>query len=366
VKIYLAQNVFEAALDRIRWLFDEFPNVVVNISGGKDSTVVLNLALQVAEEKGRLPLNVMFIDQEAEWQTVIDHIRVVMADSRIKPYWLQVPIKIFNATSTIEPWLYCWEEGKTWIREKESNSIHVNRYGTDRFVDMFEACGSVEFSGKTCRLAGVRTEESPGRMMGLTSYETYGGETWGTVENKKLGHFTFYPIYDWSYTDVWKAILDHNWPYCRIYDFMYQYGVPVRNMRVSNVHHETAVRTLFYLQEIEGETWSKITARIGGLSSAGHLQNGFFMPSELPFMFKDWWEYRDYLLDNLLPEGNERESLRRQIRNNDALYDDSAQLDLVKTEIQIILVNDYHGTKFSTFAAAHGMQLKNYGARRRA
>jgi predicted phosphoadenosine phosphosulfate sulfurtransferase len=365
MKIYLNQNVFDAALDRIRWLFDEFPNVVVNISGGKDSTVVLNLALMVAEEKGRLPLNVMFIDQEAEWQTVIEHIRIIMADPKIKPYWLQVPIRIFNATSNLEPWLHCWEEGKEWIREKELDSIHENRYGTDRFAEMFEAMRNVEFQGKTCSLAGVRTEESPGRMMGLTSYETYNGVTWGTVEDKKKEHFTFYPIYDWSYTDVWKAIFDHNWPYCKIYDYMYQYGVPVRNMRVSNVHHETAVTTLFYLQEIEGDTWDRITSRISGLSSAGHLQKNFYIPRELPFMFKDWWEYRDHLLENMITDVTLREKLRKQFLQNDNRYTEEAQDDLVKTEISCILVNDYHETKLSTFAASHGRMLKGYGKRDR-
>src|SRR5690554_6917043 len=98
MKIYKKNNVFDEALFRIRYLFDEFENVIVNISGGKDSTVTLNLALQVAEEKNRLPLQVFFIDQEAEWQTVIDHVREVFSDTRIKPYWLQCPIKIFNAT----------------------------------------------------------------------------------------------------------------------------------------------------------------------------------------------------------------------------------------------------------------------------
>ncbi len=31
MKIYSKQNVFDAALERIRWLFDEFPNVVVGV-----------------------------------------------------------------------------------------------------------------------------------------------------------------------------------------------------------------------------------------------------------------------------------------------------------------------------------------------
>jgi predicted phosphoadenosine phosphosulfate sulfurtransferase len=63
---YGNKTVYEMALERIEYIFDEFENVSVNFSGGKDSTVTLNLALTVAEKKGRLPLKVMFIDQEAE------------------------------------------------------------------------------------------------------------------------------------------------------------------------------------------------------------------------------------------------------------------------------------------------------------
>lgn len=360
MKIYSKQNVFDAAVNRIRYLFDEFPNVIVNISGGKDSTVVLNLALAVAEEKGRLPLKVMFIDQEAEWQTVIDHIRVIMSDSRIEPLWLQVPIKIFNATSTIEPWLYCWEEGKEWIRDKEPNSIKFNRYGTDRFAEMFEAYNKTVYPHqRVCRLAGVRTEESPARMLGLTSYTTYKHITWGSKENVKLGHYTFYPIYDWSYTDVWAAIHKNDWPYCNIYDYMYQHGLPVQKMRVSNVHHETAVKTLYYLQEVEGDTWDKITKRISGLNSVSKLNSGFFAPEKLPFMFSSWREYRDYLLENMICDQETRAKMMASFLSEERRYDEEIHTELFKMQVNVILLNDYHGTKQTTFVAAHGKYLKN-------
>ena len=39
MKIYLKQNVWDAALERIEHIFDEFDDVVVSFSGGKDSTV---------------------------------------------------------------------------------------------------------------------------------------------------------------------------------------------------------------------------------------------------------------------------------------------------------------------------------------
>ena len=110
MKIYTNQSVWDAALERIEFLFDEFKNVIICTSGGKDSTVTMNLALQVAEKKGRLPVKLMFLDQEAEWGMVVEHMREIMADPRVEPMWLQVPIKLFNATSMEEPWLMCWQE----------------------------------------------------------------------------------------------------------------------------------------------------------------------------------------------------------------------------------------------------------------
>ena len=58
-----------------------------------------------------------------------------------------------------------------------------------------------------------RSGSGPGRMMGLTTREAYKGVTWGNCLDAKRNHFTFYPIYDWAISDVWKAIHDHGWPY---------------------------------------------------------------------------------------------------------------------------------------------------------
>jgi predicted phosphoadenosine phosphosulfate sulfurtransferase len=368
IRIYSKDNVFDAALARIRWLFDEFPNIIVNISGGKDSVVVRNLTLMVAEERGRLPVKVFHTDLEAEWNAVVEYLRTIYADPRIEPLWLQIPLKeaIFNSTSSGNPYFHCWEEGVEWMREKEPNSIKVNKYGVQRYDTLFSAFDRVEYPGlKTARIAGVRAEESPARRMGLTSYETYKGETWGNKNAKKEEHYTFYPIYDWSYTDVWKAIHDFGWSYCKIYDLQYQYGVPLSQMRISSVIHESAIRSLFHMQEFEPETWSRLTKRVQGSNTAGQMRKDFYCPAELPFMFKDWTEYRDYLLENLIVNTEVREKLRRQIILNDNRYTEEAQAALVKQEINIILNHEFEGIKFSTFAAGHGRMLKNAFSRNR-
>ena len=127
-QIYTNQNVLDAALNRIRRLYDEFEEVIVSFSGGKDSTVTLELAAIVAKEKNRLPLHVVFIDQEAEWEGTIDYVKEVMNRDYIKPMWFQMPMVITNNASIDERYCYCWQEGKEeeWIHEKNPLSIKEN------------------------------------------------------------------------------------------------------------------------------------------------------------------------------------------------------------------------------------------------
>lgn len=349
IKYYLPDTVLEAAKKRIRFVFDEFPEVVVGYSGGKDSTVVFHLTLEVARELGRLPLKVMWVDQEAEWQATVDQARAVMTHPDVEPFWLQVPFKLTNATSTNEEFLMCWapDEEHRWMRPRETFSIHENVYGVDRFGEMFNAFFQHHFPGRRAALiGGVRCEESPSRAVGLTHLPKYKWITWGKKLTRDL-HYTFYPIYDWTWTDVWLAIHQHGWSYNRIYDVQYAYGVTIPDMRVSNVHHETAVKSLFWLQEFEPETYAKLAARIGGIDTVGKLQEDFFQRT-LPFMFRDWIEYRDYLLEELIEDRHKQKFVRffeRQQRQYDGLLGDK----LYRAQVQSIIINDYDCVKLKNF-----------------
>jgi predicted phosphoadenosine phosphosulfate sulfurtransferase len=354
MKIYSNKNVLEAATERIRYLFDEFPNVVVGFSGGKDSTVVFNLTLKIAREKNRLPLSVVFIDQEAEWKGTIDLVKEVMYNPDVKPYWFQIPMVITNNASSYNRFSYCWDnkEKDKWMHEKDPISKKENIYGTDRFHELFDNILKVEFNGlKTCLIGGVRTEEAPKRHVSLTENPTYKWITWGKKLTRGQEHFTFYPIYDWSYKDVWKYIQSNKINYNKVYDGMYRHGVNVNNMRISNLHHETAVQVLLLVQEIEPQTWNKVVDRIDGASSIKHIKkNSFKCPDKLPYMFSSWEEYTIYLSKNIIQEEKYRDQLLSKIESKSKFYTGLNVRDRFwRQVINTILTSDWDWTKLANF-----------------
>jgi len=351
LRIYSNQTTFDAGLERMRWVFDEFPEVIASVSGGKDSTCIFYLALQVAREKNRLPLKVMFLDQEAEWESTIDTVRKIMEHPDVEPLWLQIPIKLFNATSSTDNWLMCWDpkEEHRWMRPREPYAITENTFGTDRFKELFDCYLKTMYKGKkVAYLVGMRGEESPNRLTALTNSHTYKGRTWGK-HYKPREHYVFYPLYDWSYMDVWKAIHSNKWDYNPLYDQQYRYGLPIQDMRVSNVHHETAVKSLFYLQEVEPQTYQKLTQRIEGIDMAGKMGFDDYFPKKLPFMFTDWKEYRDHLLKYLIQE-EWQASFKKRFADMDNTYSGTGEeQNLYKTQITSILTNDWEFVKLDNW-----------------
>ena len=48
IRQYQEENVYEALQKRLHFLFQEFDNIYVSFSGGKDSGLLLNLTLSVS------------------------------------------------------------------------------------------------------------------------------------------------------------------------------------------------------------------------------------------------------------------------------------------------------------------------------
>ena len=190
--------------------------------------------------------------------------------------------------------------------------------------------------------------------MVLTRGVTYKWITWGKVLNKRQNQYTFYPIYDWSYTDVWKYIESTGSKYNKVYDQMFRFGIPVNGMRISNLHHETALKHLTEVQEIEPETWVRLQNRIDGANTIKQIKSkSFACPTTLPKAFESWKEYAYYLAENIIQEDEYRKKWEKQIQ-----YDykfsfiekgDSIESDFWKVAINTILSSDWDFTKMKNF-----------------
>ena len=117
-KQYLDCTVYEAALARLRAIFAAFPRCYVSFSGGKDSGVLLHLALQVATEHDRLPLPVLCIDMEAQYGHTIAFIERMLRRADIEPYWICLPLHLRNAVSQYQSHWLCWDGAarEAWVR----------------------------------------------------------------------------------------------------------------------------------------------------------------------------------------------------------------------------------------------------------
>lgn len=361
-------NVYEAALGRIRWLYEEFDgNVSVSNSGGKDSTVVLELAAMVQKEYDpSRPLKVVWLDQECEYQATVDYQRYLMYErDDIDFDWYQIPFQLYNATNHENPWLNVWGEGEEWVREKEPNSIHVNDFKMrngetpTRFKDVLSR---INMRTGGAILSGMRGEESPSRRIFMTSAPSYKWVTWGSEgwwDDERTGpmYQMFHPVYDWSYRDVWKAIHDHDWRYNTMYDVQFRWGVPIRGMRVSNYHHVQALGSLKYLQEAEPETWEAATRRLQGINAHGHVGGGQSNIKGLPYMFKDWDEYFTYLVEHLLPP-ERQETFLKMYRSLQRTLPDIDREIIAERLTPGVVSNDMNGKKVEAWVQAQRTKMK--------
>lgn len=373
---FLPGTVFDAALRRIRWLFDEFDgHVSVSTSGGKDSTVVTELALIVARERGALPLKVHFLDQEAEYQSTRDYLRRLADRDEIAMDWYQIPFRLFNATSHHEQWTHVWDENlddTTWLRPKEPDSIKENpffkgrgkkRHQVDRFKEVLHAMN--ERDGGAI-LTGMRCEESPTRRVFMTSVPSYKWATWcsgGTKGNRNdpTGPYLFHPIYDWSYRDIWKAINENDWDYNIYYDAMFQRGIPTRSMRVSSFHHEQSQNSLSTLQEIEPKTWERAVARFPGVNTYNKVGDdiyAMYRDPKLPYMFTTWTEYVDYLITHLVEGDENRRMFYKQWANAEHVLPWVPRREIVRAMYYQVMFNDAFGSGMNTWVSTQKSPAK--------
>jgi predicted phosphoadenosine phosphosulfate sulfurtransferase len=304
-------NVLEAAKQRISFIFDNYENVIVSVSGGKDSSVLAHLSLLEANRRNR-KVGLFFLDEEVVYQSTVEQIEYLMSlyPANTNRLWLQIEFDLTNATSFEESQLKCWEKGKhkKWMRSKNPKNIINPPWGNDvifrtgyKWLDFYGVIENFErMYNNTAFLVGLRATESPNRWRAVSKNPVYiNGETvfYGTQKPKK--NVSYYPLYDWNFHDVWKYIYDNNLKYSKIYDYLFKKGFGINEIRISSLIHERSFKSLCELPEFEPETYNKLTERIKGIQFAQETGRNakVFKAQKLPKNFKLWSQYRDFLLD---------------------------------------------------------------------
>ncbi len=269
-KHFLPISVLEAARQRIAHLFDLFPRVYLAFSGGKDSSVLLDLTVAEARRRNR-KFGLLFIDLEAQYQVTIDHVQERFRSLRdqIEPYWIALPLHLRNASSQIDPYWICWEPGKEWVRPIPEEAITDPgffpwfRAGME-FEEFIEDFGEWYGGGESCVcMVAIRCSESLDRWRTLTQPKAmFGDLRWTTQRRPHV--YSAYPMYDWRTEDVWTYNAKEGAPYNHIYDLMYQAGVSIHGQRICQPYGDDQRRGLWLYHVLEPETWPKVVARVTG------------------------------------------------------------------------------------------------------
>lgn len=315
-KKYLDINVYDAARERIAYIFDEFEQVIVSFSGGKDSGVLLNLALEHAEKTNSLnKLGVYHLDYEAQYQNTTDYVKEVFDNlpGEVTKYWFALPVKAQCSTSMFQNYWTPWDK-KTqdiWCRELPEDSINEDNFNFEFDYHCWDYDFNIRFAKeiskykKTAFLIGIRSQESLHRYKAVTKHTSdneYKENHYTTLINKNC--INAYPLYDWETEDIWIANAKFNYSYNKIYDLMFQAGVPLHSMRVASPFNDSATSSLKLYKAIEPDTWHKLIGRVNGVNFTG-LYGGTTAMGWNSITKPDhftWKEYAEFLLNTLPAE----------------------------------------------------------------
>ncbi len=322
-KVFTEKDVLTATLERLYYIFENFDDYYFSISGGKDSSVMLQLAAKVAREVNA-KFSVLYIDFEAQYKATINHVEeliIEVEDVLDHWYWIALPLSLRNAVSVIQSKWICWDtnEKNKWVREMPKNKWVIREKNMPKewtwfqkgmefedFIDYFADWFSKTKKGSIACCVAIRSDESLNRFRTLINKkkETFQNKSWTTrikIGIKKTNTYSCFPIYDWKTSDIWTAVSNLNLKFNSIYEQMYKNGVPIYEQRLCQPYGDDQKKGLDQFKSLEYETWEKVLNRVHGVN----FGNIYCRTSVLGVIKTEkpdsmtWQEYAVFLLESL-------------------------------------------------------------------
>lgn len=282
IKRYTDSNVYDNLQKRLKFIFEEFENIYVSFSGGKDSTLLLNLVLDFKRKYyPKKKIGLYHQDFEAQYSVTTKFIEDTFEKIKdeVEPYWLCLPAATRTALSNYQMYWCPWDDQKEdiWVREMpkyeyvinlKNNFITTYKYKMPQ-EQMAKQFGrwyrQVHGDGSTICLLGIRADESLQRYNGfLNKKYSYKNQCWISKQFKNV--WSASPLYDWTISDVWHANFKFKYDYNPLYDMFYMAGVNVSQMRVASPFNDSAKESLNLYRILDPEIWVKLLGRVKGVN----------------------------------------------------------------------------------------------------
>lgn len=317
------KNVYEAANERIDFIFKNFERIYLSFSGGKDSGVMLNLTLDYMRTNGiTTKIGLMILDNEANYEYSLKFMHKIIQDNidLLDVYWCCLPITLPCTVSSYATEWQCWgvRDEKRWIRpmSKEPYIVNINNHPFDFFKEdmnydeFWDYFGDWYSQGKTTAcMIGIRADESLNRFRAIMNDQkiTMAGHAWTKKKrlNNDLQVYNCYPIYDWKTQDIWVGNAKHGWLYNELYDIFWKAGLSIAQMRVASPFMSESKSSLNLYRVIDPHVWQTLCARVQGanfIATYGKQlnYNSFKLPAG-----HTWKSFVKFLLDTLPKEVSE-------------------------------------------------------------
>jgi len=276
-KEQVEESCYDLSVARMRKCFERYDKVVVSFSGGKDSTACLQIALDVAREQERLPLEVISFDEEAIPPDTVDYMQRVADMPEVDFRWYCVPIQHRNACSEKQPYWYPWhpDDKEKWVRDLPATAI-TEIPGFKHGMGIPECIPLIygPEHGTVAMVLGIRCQESMTRYRSIAAKPAHIKDDAFLTSHPTSKHIVkACPIYDWNTEDVWRAPSVMGWDYNTAYDALERAGVTRHLQRCAPPFGEQPIRGLSNFKVCWPELWGKMVDRVPGAATAARYAN---------------------------------------------------------------------------------------------
>lgn len=268
-RVSLGMNVFDAALQRYVEMYEAGHRVVVSISGGKDSTIALEMAILAATLTDRLPVDAVTRDEEVMFPGTYEYLERVYNRPEVNLVHLVARQPIINVFNRHEPYWWVFDDQLApdqWVRQPPPYATYIKDLDIQSMCTIERFPIDEEAGQKLISVVGLRVQESKGRLFGLHSA---GGHMVKPPARKFTTAWGSRPVYDWTDADVWRGIEVNSWDYNTAYDVMHRGGLPRVRLRIGPPSmNAAAVQANKVASAAWPAWWDLACARLPGIRTA--------------------------------------------------------------------------------------------------